>query len=67
MTRTDSYHRHSTMDVPYKFKRVINKYSVYLISLPPNVCQPKFTSKYKIPDYANDIDVGIFYYVVSGN
>ena len=55
------------VDVSYKLKCIINKSSVCLISLPPKIWQPKVTSKYKTPDYANDIDDGIFDYAAFGN
>ena len=42
------------------------KSSVYLISLPPKIWQPKVTPKYKTLDQANDIDYGIFDYAAFG-
>ena len=53
--------------LPNKLKCIIKKSSVCLIILPPKIWRPKFTSKYKTPDYANDIDDGIFDHVAFGN
>ena len=38
-----------------------------MISLPPTIWQPKVKSKYKIPDYADDVDDGIFDYADFGH
>ena len=65
MTRTDPYHKHSVCSL--KLKWIINKFSVLLISLQSKIWQPKFTSKYKTPDYADDIDDGIFDYADFGS
>ena len=60
-------HNTYTLDVHYKLKCIINKYSACLISLPLKIWRPKVTSKYKTPDYSDDIDDSIFDYVDIGN
>ena len=60
-------HTTDTVDFPYKLKCLINKYGVWLISLPPKIWRPKFTSTYKTSDYANDIGDSVFDYAIFGN
>ena len=59
-------HTIDTLDVTNKLMCFIQKSILCFISLPPKIWRPKVTSKYKTPDYADDIDDGIFDYAAFG-